>query len=728
MKKFISIILCLTCATVLFSGCRKDTRVTKYDKNPKVNVLDSSAVAENDHFVLSFRKEQSDISLLSKDSQTLWTGIPEDGADDTEKNMISIRVQDTQLRNESTYESSAVSRVSAEKIDAGIQLTYYFDEVEISVPVCYTLRNDSMRISIDGKAIKQGSKRYQLIAVQPAPMFCRLSVEADDSYLFIPNGLGGTVNNKVTPDTTRSSFGTGTNIASIAVESDTNAAEASDFRCYGLKSGNVGLFCIAEDTPGAVGIQVAAGNRLKNYSTLSPMFYFTDYDYFYGISVSDGLIKQLSQPYDGVISIGVYALTGEDADYNGMARCYRDYLIREGFLKENKTAQSASPYSVTYYGGVLTTSSIAGIPQKTLKKMTTVKEAATMTEELTSATGYAPTVRLSGYGDAGINIGKIAGGYQFSKKLADNQDRLDFEAYCKKNNIPLYTNFNLIFYSKSGNGFSYSGDSAKTAILHAAEIKPVTVPLRDFNDSLKYRLLARSALGRAVDKLLDMAGDKSVSGIALSDLGKASYSDYTDGVEYAVTAKMDTDTKAYLEKIIKSGHRVAVSGGTYFSAGVSDVIFDAPVETNGRMIFQNEIPFYQMVFHGMTPMYSTALNTAADTRYKMMLAASTGTGFGFSLIKDMDTSYMETNAQKLYGMVYEDNLDLIRESVAAYQEIYASVANSKIMKYNILENGITQTVFENGISIYANHTSAEQMSPAGKLTGYGFIMDGEAIE
>ena len=56
------------------------------------------------------------------------------------------------------------------------------------------------------------------------------------------------------------------------------------------------------------------------------------YDYFYGISVTDGLIKQLSTHYDGIVSLGLYPLSEEKADYNGMAECYRNYLIKKGFI------------------------------------------------------------------------------------------------------------------------------------------------------------------------------------------------------------------------------------------------------------------------------------------------------------------------------------------------------------------------------------------------------------
>ena len=730
MKKCISVALCLIFVTVLFSGCRKYAWVTTYDKNPKVSVLESSVIAQNDAYVLSFEQEGFNVILRSATGdpdQVLWSTLPSEDLDDPlEKSTLNIRVQDTQLRNEQMLYSSMADHIAAEEIKNGIKITYSFDEVEISVPVCFTLRKDSVKISIDGKQIVHGNKRFQLIAAQPAPMLCRASVEEEDSYFFIPSGLGGTVDNKVSTNLATSAQGGTANLASIELETTVNEPDSTGFRCYGLKKGNAGLFCIAEDTPGAAGYQLRAGDVRYRYSSIAPMFFFADYDYFYGVYVTDGLIKQLSEPYTGTVSIGVYPLAGEDADIMGMAKCYRQYLIRSGYLSEEKTASATSPYSVTYYGGVLTTSSIAGVPTKTLKKMTSFEDAQSITGALTDATGVAPAVRLSGYGESGVNIGAIAGGYRFASVLGNDKSRKSLEEYCKKSGISLFTDFNLVYFGKSGDGFSFTGDSAKTAILHAAEIKPVTVPLREFDETQMYRLLARSSLSKAVDKLLTMANKKGISGISLQDLGKVSYSDYGNGSEYAVAAKMETDTKSYLEKIRKDGYKLAVSGGTYYSTGLSDLIFDAPVETSGRLFFENEIPFYQLVFHGITPMYSSAINTAADARYNLMLAASTGTGIGFGLIKDMDTSYMETGVEKLYAMVYEDNLELIKDSVARYKDIYESVQTSKIADYKILDNGVTQTVFENGISIYANHTSRQQDSPAGKLDAYGFVMDGEA--
>ena len=186
MKKFVSIILCLIIMTVLFTGCQKKSWITGYDSNSKTTMIDSCVVAENDNFTLSFDKEDLNVSFLCKNNETVWNTVPEnDKAKADEKSTLNIRVQDTQVRTESTHYSSAATRVSAEKSQNGVTITYYFDEVQISVPVTYTLRDDSLLLSIDGKDVRQGSKRYQLIAAQPAPMISHVSLQVPALILLL---------------------------------------------------------------------------------------------------------------------------------------------------------------------------------------------------------------------------------------------------------------------------------------------------------------------------------------------------------------------------------------------------------------------------------------------------------------------------------------------------------------------------------------------------------------
>ncbi|MBR5923482.1 MAG: hypothetical protein IKZ59_06795 [Clostridia bacterium] len=727
MKKIISLFLAALIPVLCLSGCFGKKNGGVYDKNSKYSVLDSGTVAENDAFELSFDSEKNSVKLFCKEDSKVWSTCPDDAADSDETDTLRLRVQDNNEKRESSYGDSSARRIGSESIKNGVKITYYFDDLEISVPVCYTLREDSMLISIDGSEIRQSTKRYCLIAAQPAPMLCRVSVEADDSYLFMTSGIGGIVNNKYTAERAMSygEFGN-SNIASMTIESQSNTPESCKCKCFGIKDGENAAFCIGESTPGAFSISMLAGDKSKLYSVAYPSFFFTDFDYYYGVSRADGQLKQVSDLYTGTVSMGFYPLSGENADYNGMAKCYREYLIKTGYISENKTAGKSSPYSVTYLGGVQVKENALGASTTELKVMTSVDDAKEYTEKLYKATGYTPVVRLTGYGNTGINIGEIAGGYTFASKLGKDSARKDFEEYIKSQKSQLFTDFGVAFYRESGSGFSYSGDAAKTAIHHAAEISPVNTPMRDFNTDLKYRLLSRDNVLKAVEKLVEFADKKEISGVSLNDFGSIFYSDYTDGTKYGVCAKIETDTKDCLTSFIKAGHSIAVSGGAFFSAGISDVVFDAPTEPSGRLMYSYEIPFYQMVFHGITPIYSTAVNTAADVKYNTMLAASSGSGIGFSFIKNYDSSFTNTEGYKLFAMKFDDNCELVKSTLEKYADIYNRVADSKILRYDVLEHEISKTTFENGVCIYANHSAYPQNSPVGIIEGYDYVMGGES--
>lgn len=726
MKKIIGLILLALFPVLCFSGCGKGEHTVKYDKNSPVSTLDSCVVASNKSFEMSFDSGNSSVSLLCKKTGKVWSTCPDEkNLEADEKSTINIRVQDLRIVKEFSLNSQSAERIASEKTENGVKITYYFDSYKIAVPVCYTLREDSMLVSITGSDILQTGTRYSLIAAQPAPMLARVSVDADDSYLFFNNGIGGIVNNKITADEALKYTSGPTNIASMAIDSNVNSPDSCGCRCFGVKDGDDAALCIAEDTAGAIAPNLLAGDIRMRYSVVFPTFFFVDYDYFYGVSKSDGLLKQISDTYTGTVSTGFYPLSGKNADYNGMAKCYRKYLINKGFLSADKSAENSSPYSVTYYGGVMADESVFGVPAEKLRVLTDFNSAKKITEKLVAATGIVPAVRLSGYGSTGINIGKIAGGYTVPSAFGSSSEQTELYSYFKENNAGVYNEFPVIFYRKSGGGFSYSRSAAKTAIHHVAEITPVNVPMRDFNEKLKYHLLSRDNITKAVEKLIAFADKNGISGIAFSDLGNVWYSDYNDGVKYGVSAAIETDGYKQLKTVSDSGHNVAVSSGNYYSVGISDVVFDAPIEPSGKTIYKAEVPFCQMVFHGITPMYTPAINAAADVNYSIMLAASSGTGLGFSFIDNYDPDYNKTDGTKLFAMRFEDKEPLVKAAVEKYAAVYKKVESSRISKYEILKNNITKTTFENGVCIYANHSALPQKSPVGEISGYDYVLGGE---
>ena len=723
-KRTLSFLIVISMMTVLFSGCGKKSQVKySYDTDYTIHKLDSQVLSENDALKLTWDNETKGISLEEKKTGRIWSNVLEG----EETSTLDCYLQDVRLFSTdfiSSIDALRKDKISAEKIKDGIKLTYYFDEKEIAIPVSYTLREDSMCIAINGSEIRESGDEFRLRSAVPSPHLTEVKQETEDAYIFLSDGIGAIIDTKADVDGEKElSTGSG-NVSALATVSNVNPGEKNGIRAYGLKSGDYAMFCIAEEEAAAVSVKVSAGDMASSYSAVNATYCFIDVDSVRGKATTSGDVDLISDRKQSTVSVGFYPLSGEDADYNGMAKCYRRYLEKRGLISSEKKDFS-NAYAVTALGGVMSTSSVAGVPTMTLKKATGFSEAQEIIESLVKETGLTPVARLKGYGETGLNIGKIAGGFKFASLFGSDKDRKALEDACAKEGISLYTDFDVVRFSESGAGFSYTNDAAKTATLHAAEFAPVNVPLRDYNDKLSYRLLARGKIDSALDKVLKFCEKKDISGICLSYFGQNSYSDYND-IKYAVAGQMEQDVKDGILKLKKSNNAVAGSASAYYAAGLVDTVFDAPLDKKGKYQFAKEIPFYQMVFAGVTPMYSAPINTASNPQEKLMLAASTGTGLGFAVIKNFENEYMETGVEKLYACGYAYCKDLIVSSLKAYNGIYQKVAGVKIDRYEFINDAVTKTVFENGVTVYANHTSKEQETPVGKLDAYGFAMDGEA--
>lgn len=728
-KKIYCLLLVLTVLLSGLTGCG-EKKTQAYNKKVEISSVESGTVASNGKLELSFDDALKCVLLKNTETGKVWSNIPYDAyMSGTVYSTLNIVVQDMQNYQREQIGSEDLvenNRISCEKTDNGIRLTYYFDNVKISVPVDFVLREDSLLLSIDSSKIVEGDSNFRIYYAAPSPRFCSVLKTEEDAYIFAPYGSGALINTRSLPDGKRKMEESGQNEASLSTTNTVDPEESGGLQVFGIKDKDDSLLCIPEDCAGTVGIHFIAGDRQSDYSSIYPVFYFVDFDDVKGRAANSGDVRQLSERTQSVISAGFYPLSGENADYNGMAKRYRKYLADNGYIREDiKNKGFSSPYAVTMLGGVMTTSSVLGIPVSTLKPMTTFSEAESIVAELSESTGIKPVVRLQGYGESGVNVGKVAGGYGFASKLGNNEDRLKLEEYSKDNNIPLYTQFEPVKFSKSGSGFSYTFDSAKTATLHAAELKGTNVPLRDFNDNLVYRLLSRDKLSRAIDKLISFADKKNVSGVSFSTLGQISYSDYGYGAKYATTSLMESDTKDLIERVLKSNRAVAGSRSTYFSAGLLDAVFESPLDTSGKYQVETDIPFYQIVFSGVTPLYSSAINLDSNPERKIMLAAATGTGLGFSLINRFDKTYMENNVYGLYACVYDRNKEYIENLVKDYSAVYGAVAGSEIDRYDVIDENISKTTFQNGTVVYANHSSKKADSPVGVLEGYGFRMGSE---
>lgn len=724
--RVIAFVMALCLIAVTFTGCGKGEKLNAY-RSVSGGILESQVLATNSDYELSWDSDAKAV-LYKNINGTYWSDVLYQTYLDGNLNVsgsspISITVVNTQTLNWDTYTSSSEiesnGSILYKKIDNGIRITFFFEKYKIAIPVDYVLEKDSIKVSIDSSKILEDGKDYKLVSISFLPNMCSVENTAENANLFVPTGTGAVVSAKETSVGYQKYNGDvyGFDLTSRNPTSRTDYEEIR-LPVFGAYSTGKGLFGIIEQGIGAAKLYVEAANNRSGYSRIYPTFFVRGYDTFayehYGKPTTAQRVNE--EISNQTFSVSYYPLYGEEADYNGMANKYRSYLIEKGQL--NEKANKVSPYSVTFLGGTNTTESFFGIPYKKIVSLTTFSQIQEILEQLKSNNGILPTVRLLGYSDNGLRPGTIAGGSKYQSVYGSKKELKSVIEYCKDSDI--FLDFDIVTFSKSGFGFSLNSNVAKTVILYDAITYPTT-PTRKNDESNPYYLLSRDSLVKAANKALKKANNYTATGVSFGTLGKYAYSDYTDE-KYYTRNGIEEEVASILANTKKEGYSTAVSGGNSYAACAADVIFDVSITSGDYDTFDYEVPFYQMVFHSYRPMYTKPVNYAANYKRDVAKAVAYGMGLGYDITNDYVNTSDDLGEYKFYATLFKDNEKKINDTLIKdkFVDYYNAVADSKLVKYELINNQVAKSIFENGVVIYTNLSDEVVTTEIGELQPYEY--------
>ena len=722
-------IFCLISA--IFAGCGK----TEVKKNAyrSVNgaVLASQSLASNQNYELLWDSDGQAVVYKSLKTGDYWSDILYDnfleGSTSANGNSpISITVANSQTLVWDTVTSYSQmgenGNTVCKKIENGIRVTYFFDTYKIAIPVDYVLKDGAITVSVDSSKILEDGTDYKLVSISVASYMCSVKNNAENGGLFIPCGNGAVMNSAETPEGIRKYTGEVYG-ADNACRNPRNLFEPQDIKLpvFGAYGGGKGIMAIIEQGAGSVHIDAQAGNPRLGYSNANAVFYVRGYDDFIYIYHGQykGVTRRINENISGqVLSVSYYPLFGDEANYNGMANKYREYLLEKGELTKSKAEGSA--YSVSLLGGTNITTSIFGIPNKKLVSLTTFSEASKIIGKLKKSLNINPVVRMIGYGENGIRTGKIAGGKNYP---SDYGSKKELKSFLDSNkDCQMFFDYDIVNFSKSGAGFSLNFDVAKTAILHKAEHFPVS-PIRINDEDNSYYIISRNSLGKAAEFATEKAENYGIGAVSFSSLGSSAFSDYTNG-GYICKYNIEKDVANIFKGASENGYKTASANPNGYVACSADLLFDTPSNNGGYDSFDMEVPFYQAVFHSYKPMFTEAINLEANSELAVAKAAAFGMGLGYTLSNNYVDESDDLDEYSLYGTVFSDNADKIYNAVveSGYAKLYEMIADSELVSYEIAENGVSTTKYSNGKTVYVNQTDSVATSPAGELKAYEFII------
>ncbi len=732
MKKHLlrvcSFIICAVMVMTMAACGKEEKPLNVKDYLPAGNISEG-IIDENEKYVLSWNNDEKCVVMADKETGTRWSTTPtefmdleddaketrlrnyfespimvyyrEMGADGSEGEFVTARGYTHSIRK---------NTFSAVNNNGSITVYYLFEDMDALIPVTYSLGEECMSISIDTNTIVEG--KNVLYDVYLAPFLCSVKNGTEDSYLFYPSGSGTLISasNSRAETATYTAEVYGTDVARRIKDDQTNDKNVY-LPVYGIKSGDKGMCAIISSGAEQASITATVLENATKYTQIYASFALRGHDYAFKkgnlegtdtMRYADNIVK------DAHFQVDFYPLLGDEADYNYMAKLYQRYLFGDNDPADIRE----SVYSLKIHGGLMQQKQIFGFPYKTLQALTTYNDVVNMLSEL-GTTGGAPNIQMYGFGESGMDISKVAGGFTLGSAFGSKKELKSLVQYCNQNMIDAFFDFNITEFKDSGDGFT-TFDSAKTANSLSAYRYYIGKEAQtlDTENYDRYRMLKRHCVTEAAQKLIKKIKGYELSGVSFSSLTDTAYSDYSSE-KYESRKNMANQVTDIMNTYKSSGYSVASSGANAYAAAVSSVIFSAPLNSSKHDIFTVDVPFYQLVFKGKVEMTTEAVNAGESFYKKKLQALETGSSMLFNVFEDYSQNLTYSPYKGLYGAQYSGNSDTIKSMIETYGDYYAAISGQAIAEHSIITPDVRCTTFTNGVKVYVNYSDSDYATQDG---------------
>ncbi len=734
MKRIIVFIVA-ACLAVTACGCSGSSGGN--DSNKKTQIAATAYTdtksteyvrcADNGPLRLSFCPATTHFCIENTDDGSLWYSSPQDLSGETASKLVQMKMQasliidytDTAAKktgNINTYTGSVRSGdYSIELIDNGVRFIYHLSEIDAYIPFEVYLENGELVTKIDTDNIDIGKDNLKITDISVAPYFLR-GRAADNGYLFLADGSGALIRFKNDVKSTavysRPIYGSEPTVSDSDNYLSTDE-EAVHMPVWGAAVNGSAVVAIGDSGEALGTLNAAACGQLSSYANVYTSYRLLS-SVMYNLGNYETEIYDKTEKSAGVISTRYIFLSGDAADYNGMAEAYRGFLVKKYGLKESNYNKGAY---LDIYGSAVKTVSVMGVPHKKAVSLTTYGQMKEMLGALRSDGIESIAVRLRNWNNDelfGKKVNSVSPcGSVISKKelLSFNNDK-NTRLYPAVMNIQTYSGGTYLghmagaAYSITGLPYSWHNYSVST-----------------LNDSGKaYYRITLGKFDKVFSKLLESSGKAGFKRLAFGDMASSLYCDFKDG-GYRRTDSADIMAKA-LEKAEKQTDSLMLDSANAYAAVYAGIIYSAPVCHSGQDILDESVPFYSAVLSGIAECVASPMNSTNSGDKAELYAAAFGTGICYSWIYEKADALQGTELSGLTGVNFESSYKTVTEKFLRFKELAEKTEGSRMVRHTYISESLSVTEYSNGAAVYVNFGEGSvTLSDGTVLAGESFAVE-----
>lgn len=688
-------------------------------------------VTENDAFNLLLDQDTMNFCVESKESGRRMYAFPEAWEEDAfakgnNKKLIGSLVA-IQMYNDKNVSRTVNSRAGCmedgtfayamQEDGFDVQLNFAEQMVEIRLEIRLTDEGFEARVPLDG--IRQtGEDMLGSITILP---FLNAGRMSDDGYIFLPDGCGTLIDYGtsfgLTSRVTRTIYGRDLSIMYATLPMPEATASLP---VYGLKTNDVAFLAVIEEGEYTSQIEAAVAEDNAEYYRVSPTLVYRELHniVLFENTTEERTVTSLSlNPVAEGLALEVFFLEGEDATYSGMARAYREYLLREGGLHQADT----TPYvDIRLFGAAEQSTLTLGVPHTVLHSFTTFEQAQVIAQEALDAGVGNMNLLLYGFHSGGRNA-HWTGTLSPEKQLGGADGLNGLLEYAQGAPVDVTVVAEMVRVYRNGAGFRGANDAAHSISDGIAyQYTPNLINQKRDYTKEPYMLLAPELLPEKWDDYEASALEQGVGSVMVENWGTNVYS------QYALDRFMTRDQAGTLWESALDDSRVEIvaDGGNAYALRVADRLVNISETDSDLDMTTREIPFYQMVVHGFLPYSGTPGNHVANSRDMFLKLMEYGAYpcYEWFYAPSRDTQY--TCLDDVFSGHYSAWLDQAAQEYAACLALYNATEGSPIVEHERLMPEVFRVTYENGVRCYVNYGEEAARVDGVVVPGLDYVLEG----
>ncbi|MDD6279418.1 MAG: DUF5696 domain-containing protein [Oscillospiraceae bacterium] len=665
---------------------------------------------ENDSFRMLVDDRTAIIGLENKSNGYIWWSSPLDSTRDKiatpilrselrSSSVLRYGVVDARSPHNYMRSNSSDCETKVSDISNGIKVTYTYPKVGISYPVEYTIEDDHLKASLRVSEITEKNSNDIATEITLLGSFGAAGIN-DEGYFVIPDGSGALVrfNNDRTFTGSYAQRVYGSDVT--AVPNVKGAVTKQIYLpMYGIVNddGNAMLVVASKGDSNAILNAEVSKQSNSSYNICNFTFMLRDIDTFYmsGKNKVELTVFEGGKIKSDDIEVRYYPIEEENADYVDIADKYRDYLLSEGGVAVKSEANNAPMY-LDLYGGVEKKTPVLGIPVTMKKSITSFSQAKDIVTMLNESGVDNMVVSYNNWTSDGIK-NQVDTGAKPSGTLGGKSDFSSFKTYIDNNGYELYpVSDNRDF--TSGNGYySFTSTSVRISGAYSRIIsydRAYGIP-DGFKKNMS--LLSPELFGEVFSEVAENYSGSGINGVSIGSLTSSLYGDYgKKNISRYNAMNMLAESYKTLNESLGNGI-LADSANAYAFPYVSHIT-GVPLSSSRYDMFDEDIPFYQIVMHGVIPYSTTALNGSADSETLLLMAAASGSNLSYDMLYEETSELKDTDFDIYYYANQSNWVNAAAEEYKLISSILSGVSDCTITDY-VTDGDVITTTYSNGTVI-----------------------------